>query len=163
MKKKLFIDRSICIGCRYCEAACSLVHSHEHEVNPRQARITVHLNIIAGIFAPVVCKHCTKPPCVEVCRFDAMPIDPLLGIPTINPEKCTGCMACLEVCPFGAILFDSKQGVAIMCDLCGGDPKCVKFCPVLAHVGYAALAYVSSEEWSKRRARVASTEEATTS
>ena len=37
-------------------------------------------------------------------------------------------MACLEACPFGAIFFDSEQGVAIMCDLCGGDPACVKRC-----------------------------------
>ena len=156
MKKKLFVDKSICTGCRYCEAVCSLVHNGDNQVNPRRTRIVVHLNLANGIFTPVVCKQCIKPVCVEACQFDAMPIDPLLGIPTIDPQKCTGCMACLEVCPFGAIFFDSEQGVAIMCDLCGGNPQCIKFCRALPQVSYAAIAYTTPEEWSKRKAGLAS-------
>ena len=156
MKKKLFVDKSICTGCCYCEAICSLVHSCDNQVNPRCTRIVVHQDLANGNFTPVVCKQCVKPVCMEACEFDAMSINSLLGIPTIDPQQCTGCMACLEACPFGAIFFDGEQGVAIMCDLCGGEPQCVRFCRALPQVGYAAIAYVTPGEWSKRRARLVS-------
>ena len=32
-------------------------------------------------------------------------------------------------CPFGAILYDPDNRRVIKCDLCGGDPQCVRFCP----------------------------------
>lgn len=152
MKKRMFVDKSICTGCRYCEGVCYLVHSSSNQVNPRRARIVVHQDLANGSFAPVVCKQCVRPVCVEVCQLDAMPIDHQLGTPIIDAEKCNGCMACLEACPFDAIFFDSEQGVAIMCDMCGGDPKCVKFCRAL-HQSYSALTYTTPDEWSKRKAR----------
>ncbi|MCS7131978.1 MAG: hypothetical protein NZ934_04555, partial [Hadesarchaea archaeon] len=34
----------------------------------------------------------------------------------------------VEACPFGAIALHPSKGVAIKCDLCGGDPACVKQC-----------------------------------
>jgi Fe-S-cluster-containing hydrogenase component 2 len=37
---------------------------------------------------------------------------------------------------------DRVKKVAVTCDLCGGDPTCVKFCPT------GALLYLSSEEVS---------------
>lgn len=154
MKRKLFIDKNICTGCRYCEAVCSLVHSRNGEVNPRRGRIAILQDIPNALFTPIVCRQCAKASCVEACHFDAIPIDPQLGIPAIDIGRCTGCMACVEACPFGAMLFDSEQGVVIKCDLCGGDPKCVKFCRALPHVGYAALSYLTAEEWSKRKIRM---------
>ncbi len=48
---------------------------------------------------------------------------------TVNPETCTGCGACIDVCPVAAI--DLKQGVAVIdasrCDL---DGICIPACPV---------------------------------
>ena len=152
MKKRMFVDKSICTGCRYCEGVCYLVHSTSNQVNPRRTRIVVHQDLANGSFAPVVCKQCVRPVCVEACQLDAMPIDHQLGTPVIDAEKCNGCMACLEACPFDAIFFDSEQQVAIMCDMCGGDPKCVKFCRAL-HQSYSALAYTTTDERSKRKAR----------
>ena len=46
----------------------------------------------------------------------------------IDPERCAGCKMCLLACPYGAIRFDARGRVARKCDLCGGDPQCVKFC-----------------------------------
>lgn len=34
---------------------------------------------------------------------------------------------CMLACPFGCIVVSDK-GYAEKCDLCGGDPECVKFC-----------------------------------
>jgi len=39
---------------------------------------------------------------------------------------CTGCGACAEVCPYQGIVVISEK--AQKCDLCEGDPLCVKFC-----------------------------------
>ena len=35
-------------------------------------------------------------------------------------------------CPFGNISFSSAKRVAVKCDLCGGEPECVTFCPTKA-------------------------------
>jgi carbon-monoxide dehydrogenase iron sulfur subunit len=151
VKKRVFVDRNLCTGCRYCEAVCSLVHSREKQVNPREGRIIVHQDIPNARFDPIVCKQCDKAACVEACPFDAIPIDPQLGIPTIDIEKCTGCAACVEACPFGAMFFDGHRGVAMKCDLCAGDPQCVKFCRALPHIGHAALSFMTAEEWPRSR------------
>jgi Fe-S-cluster-containing hydrogenase component 2 len=31
-------------------------------------------------------------------------------------------------CPFGGVGIDAKQGKVVKCELCEGDPICVKFC-----------------------------------
>ncbi len=38
------------------------------------------------------------------------------------------CKECLEACPFGAMGFDPDRGRPFKCDLCGGEPLCVRFC-----------------------------------
>lgn len=35
--------------------------------------------------------------CVEVCQFDA--IHMVNGVSVVDPEKCTSCMACINICP----------------------------------------------------------------
>jgi Fe-S-cluster-containing hydrogenase component 2 len=47
---------------------------------------------------------------------------------------------CLLACPYGVIRFDVAAPVARKCDLCGGDPSCVKYCIS------GALQYVEAEE-----------------
>ncbi len=37
--------------------------------------------------------------CVKVCRFDALHIDPVTGIPVVDRSKCTSCGACVTICP----------------------------------------------------------------
>jgi Fe-S-cluster-containing hydrogenase component 2 len=47
----------------------------------------------------------------------------------VNEEKCDGCGWCIEACDFGAIAIHPEKKVAIVCDLCGGEPECIKWCP----------------------------------
>jgi Flp pilus assembly CpaF family ATPase len=47
----------------------------------------------------------------------------LPGVYAVDPEKCDGCGECF--CPYGAL---EIKGYARKCDLCGGDPQCVKVC-----------------------------------
>lgn len=37
--------------------------------------------------------------CVDVCDFDALYIDPELGIPTVVEDNCVACGACIKACP----------------------------------------------------------------
>jgi Fe-S-cluster-containing hydrogenase component 2 len=36
---------------------------------------------------------------------------------------------CMVGCPFGAVRYDSTRKKVFKCELCEGDPQCVKFCP----------------------------------
>ncbi len=47
----------------------------------------------------------------------------------IDPELCSGCMGCIEVCPYGAITFDYERSVAVVNDaLCKGCGACAAAC-----------------------------------
>ncbi len=48
----------------------------------------------------------------------------------IIPELCSGCLGCINVCPFGAITFDGKRFVAeVNPALCKGCGACSAACP----------------------------------
>jgi len=48
----------------------------------------------------------------------------------IRPELCSGCLGCINVCPFGAISFDSEAFVAeVNPALCKGCGACSAVCP----------------------------------
>lgn len=46
---------------------------------------------------------------------------------------------CMVSCPFGAISYDGDRKSVVKCELCGGDPQCVRFCPT------GALKFVAKE------------------
>ncbi len=127
------------MGCRNCELLCSL--RHYGAVNPAKARIRIDSNEKEAIHKPAVCRQCKNPPCAAACASGAFEFDERLNIYTINQAQCTGCGACAEACPFGAINFDPDTNTALKCDLCGGDPWCIRQCRVLPHVGARALEY----------------------
>lgn len=55
--------------------------------------------------------------------------DPKTRAVVVDEERCTGCGFCAAACPWGVITLDPVTGKALKCDLCGGDPACVKECP----------------------------------
>jgi len=115
-----------CVGCRICEQWCSLEHGGT--MNPARSRITVHRDHRQCANIPVACSQCTKAPCVTACNFDALKRDPVTGGLLLDADACVGCRLCLEVCPRGAIKMDADAGVPLVCDLCGGNPQCVRHC-----------------------------------
>jgi len=130
MKKMLIVNADLCIGCRMCEAVCSLVHYGA--VGISHARLKVMRYDNAAFFNPVVCMQCELPYCGSVCPSRAISRNPETGVVKVTKSKCTGCKMCLGACPFGAMGF--VDSVAIKCDLCGGKPSCVEFCQAKALV-----------------------------
>jgi len=148
--KKLFSDRQVCTGCRSCEAICSFSHFNG-DCNPEKTRIRVRQDLFHGRSEPVVCRQCPKPKCVSSCPEGALSQDAGLQVPVLEASKCNLCRACLEACPFGAIFYDEEEKQLLLCDLCGGDPMCVKFCRHYPHHPHAALVYAEPKEWSKMK------------
>ena len=131
--KYLFAERQNCTGCRACEYACSMFH--EGVVRPSVAR--VHVIKYKGIVdVPVICHHCTDAPCIEACPTDPKSIqkDPNTNGIILNPDIFLGakCLKCKDACPAEFIRVHPDSGQPIMCDLCGGDPECVKACELQA-------------------------------
>ena len=132
------VDTDKCMGCRSCEAVCALYH--EGKFSPELSRIRVVKDWgepgspIDTEFGLLTCRQCPKPKCLEACPEDAISADPKTGARAIDPEKCTGCQICIEACLFtpARVYFNAEMEKAIKCDLCGGDPQCVKICPTSA-------------------------------
>ena len=127
MLRILTSEPDLCTGCRICELICSL--GKTGELNIYRARIKIVTRDELGIFIPVICRHCVKPACLSACPVpEAMVRDEQTGAVCIIEENCIGCRECVDTCPFGAIQLD-PEGNPLKCDLCGGDPLCVRHCP----------------------------------
>ncbi len=119
-KYALVIKHESCWGCKTCEVACKQeMRAAEgvklisvSEDGPRM--VDGKLNFV---FQVNVCRHCDDPPCADACPEEAM-TKREDGIVVLDDDKCTGCEACIEACPYSAIAFDAAKGLAQKCNLC---------------------------------------------
>ncbi len=120
-----------CGGCRICEVMCAF--AHEGVFNPRRARIKVirkdDVLPYGVLLVPFICQQCYNPACKDACIDNAIVKDDKNSIYVVDSDKCTGCGRCIEACSYKAIRLDPITGKALKCDLCGGDPACVMYCP----------------------------------
>lgn len=123
----IIVNFDKCTGCRTCELICSFAHNNS--INPRKARIHIYKNERNGEDIPLICLHCEDPKCAEACPNNAITINTSLGIVEVNYELCVKCGACANACVNNSIRFDPKSKIPLICDLCGGSPKCVEWCP----------------------------------
>lgn len=116
----LEIDHPLCWGCRTCEVACKQEMNAPDGVRlirvledgPREVEGKLEF-----VFHVSLCRHCEVPPCAEACPEQAIHKRED-GIVVLDQERCTGCKACIEECPYEAIAFDQDAGVATKCNLC---------------------------------------------
>ena len=124
-----------CSGCRACSIVCAL--AHENTLSLNRARIRVEKNMPGlekPVFRPVFCRMCKNAKCITACPTGALFESGEDHIVILDLALCNGCESCVEACPFHAIWLDKQLGKALKCDLCGGDPECVKYCSPTALV-----------------------------
>jgi carbon-monoxide dehydrogenase iron sulfur subunit len=130
---QIYVDRSLpgCTGCRICEKMCAL--KHEKKYNPAYSRIKVYQSYPGPIDVPIVCQYCEDRPCVKVCPTGSLTYDVNTFQMKVDENTCTNCGACNQACikagRGGCITFNPATGIAQVCDLCGGEPQCAKYCP----------------------------------
>jgi len=149
-EKVLKIDYEKCTGCRLCELVCSV--KHDRVSNPMRSRIRVIKWESEGIYVPMACQQCEDAPCVAACPAKALTRNAELGHVEIDYDACIGCRTCVSVCPFGAMHFNARDRKVFKCDLCDGDPQCVRFCEVqaLTYVPVADLGLNKGREAARR-------------
>ena len=149
MSQKIFvIDIARCSGCYNCQLACKDEHCG-NDWTPYAApqpltgqfwcRVTEH---VQGTIPKVkihyisqMCAHCEKPECMAACGLGAITRRDD-GFVLIDPAKCAGCGACVSACPYEAIYFNDRLGIAQKCTGCthlldngAKQPRCAEACP----------------------------------
>lgn len=120
----------LCSGCRTCEIVCAV--AHEGVASSELSRIQWTKDIFDACITDIMtCKQCSGPECLAACPTGALHIDDQTGARVIDPDVCIGCRSCLDACPAtpSRIRFNVDAQKCFKCDLCGGDPQCVKYCP----------------------------------
>jgi len=127
LPRPLWIARDFpsCSGCRQCEVVCSL--GHEGRIWPEASRIRVFM-ITPTVEIPHFCSQCDDAPCIAGCHRDALSKNLRTGAIVVDKEKCNACGLCIDACPGRVPTMHPKEKYALICDLCDGDPACVKVC-----------------------------------
>ena len=122
----MLFDPDRCTGCGDCVTACA--SRHPLQTTPAGAAIRVLHSEENGNHFALFCQHCREPLCIPVCPTRAIEKGGD-GIVRIDRRFCTDCGLCLLACPESAPLKDPDTGRIEKCDLCDGDPVCIKHCP----------------------------------
>ena len=51
------------------------------------------------------------------------------GVIDWDENKCVNCLLCTAGCAYAGIVYEAAVGHVTKCDMCDGDPACVKACP----------------------------------
>jgi len=139
MNYGFIIDNRKCIGCHACTVACKAEHNVPLGVNRTWVKYIEKGQYphTRRLFTVTRCNHCADAPCVEICPVSALYTRPD-GIVDFNNDRCIGCKACTQACPYDALYIDPGLGTAAKCNYCthrietGLEPACVIVCPVHA-------------------------------
>lgn len=145
--KTIIVDPEYCLQCGNCMIACKDEHCDNDWLpisapqGKGQSWIRIDQNEVASgrlvkvERVPVLCQHCGKARCIEVCKAEAI-YRRDDGIVIIDPLKCTGCGDCMSACAYDAIFMNYERGICQKCTLCAHlldagweRPRCVTACP----------------------------------
>ena len=115
---RIKVNKMSCTGCLLCEITCSLLNTGM--IQREASAIQVSLGDLSdSIHEPLVCRQCKKMVCLrsEGKGFDRREESKFYWEHQNRVEDC----------PFHAIFI--YNGKVSHCNLCGGDPECIKSCP----------------------------------
>src|SRR5574341_620002 len=113
----MVIDLDRCTGCQACVTACKVENnvplSTPEESRRGRTMSWIHVQpIVEGSypevrlqFMPVLCMHCDRPPCTDVCPTSATYKNDEGIVAQIYP-RCIGCRYCTNACPYGVKFFN---------------------------------------------------------
>jgi len=135
MRYAMAIDTKKCVGCSDCVVACQT----ENNVPIGYCRDWV-VELTNGTYPNLEmeirserCNHCENSPCVRCCPTGASHYE-AGGIVKVTADKCIGCGACIQSCPYDA-RYSHPEGHVDKCTFChhrvkkGQNTACVSVCP----------------------------------
>ncbi len=133
------LDQRSCIGCHACTVACKQEHDVELGVFRTWVKYveTGTFPDVRRNFSVMRCNHCTDAPCVSICPTQAL-YKRADGVVDFDRDRCIGCKACMNACPYDALYIDPKTHTAAKCNFCahrldqGLKPSCEIVCPTQA-------------------------------
>lgn len=152
VRMALQFNEKACASCRLCEMACAQYHDGDANHNTPRNRVVIrpllHFTGMSALSANAAgwpqalanatyaefsenhfCRQCAAPECLNACPENAIFVDPKTGARVVDPATCIGCGECVAACQFEMIWLNEETEKAYKCDLCGGDPQCVRWCP----------------------------------
>ena len=146
--KAFIVDVARCNGCYSCQIVCKDEHVGNDwtpiaKPQPDTGQFWIKINeTVRGTvpkvkmtYLPTLCAHCDDAACIRVCPSDAI-YQRKDGMVIVDPEKCTGCRKCMDVCAYGALYFNWDLNIAQKCTGCAHlldkgwkAPRCVDICP----------------------------------
>jgi carbon-monoxide dehydrogenase iron sulfur subunit len=127
--KLMHVTPKKCTACRNCEMACSFAHLAGGRPTTARIRAFADADGREDRNAVIVCMQCDDAGCVKACPANALWRDQETGAVYHVEARCIRCQSCVAGCPFGNMRWESTVLLPTKCDLCDGDPVCVKFCP----------------------------------
>ena len=133
----LVVDADRCVGCQRCEINCTLTNDGVCSSYISRVKIQRRLNLdgdgnglLSGtdncfVYFPDTCRQCEDPACGNACPQKAITTDSR-GIRVVDTDKCIGCGACHDACPWHMPTVNPETGKSSKCIACGA---CVAGCP----------------------------------
>lgn len=144
----LVVHTDKCTGCQRCEINCTLVNDGVASTHISRIKMSRNLKSYDGngmleddakvkwVYFPETCRQCEDPWCGNACPVDAIYADSR-GVKIVDEDKCIGCGACVQACPWKMPTINPETRKSSKCILC---QACIHGCPS------GALAMVSWDD-----------------
>ncbi len=118
--KKIRVDAQKCTGCHLCEMACSLYHLDVVSIEKSAIRIFKD-DLGKSVHVPKACPQCKRMVCLEGPQDAGVDEEE-------EKKKFVWPIERIKYCTPNALFTEGEY--SYHCNLCGGDPQCIKVCTV---------------------------------